>query len=67
MEAGGRAVGVQADVSKAARPADDGADGRDTFGRLDVLVNNAGIETRTSILETTEADYQKVLDVNLKT
>ena len=37
-----------------------------TFGRLDVMVNNAGIETRTSILETTEADYQKVLDVNLK-
>jgi glucose 1-dehydrogenase len=31
-----------------------------------VLVNNAGIETRTSILDTTEADYQRVLDVNLK-
>jgi glucose 1-dehydrogenase len=38
----------------------------DRFGRLDVLVNNAGIETRTSILDTTEDDYQRVLDVNLK-
>jgi glucose 1-dehydrogenase len=38
----------------------------DSFGRLDVLINNAGIETRTSILDTTEADYQRVLDVNLK-
>jgi glucose 1-dehydrogenase len=38
----------------------------DTFGRLDALVNNAGVETRTSILDTTEQDYQRVLDINLK-
>ena len=36
------------------------------FGRLDIMVNNAGIETRTSILETTEQQYEKVLQVNLK-
>ena len=30
------------------------------------MVNNAGIETRTSVLETTEAQYDKVLDINLK-
>jgi glucose 1-dehydrogenase len=30
------------------------------------MVNNAGIETRTSVLDTTEAQYEKVLDVNLK-
>jgi glucose 1-dehydrogenase len=30
------------------------------------MVNNAGIETRTSILDTTEAQYDRVLDVNLK-
>jgi glucose 1-dehydrogenase len=36
------------------------------FGRLDVMVNNAGIETRTSILDSTEDDYQKVMDINLK-
>ena len=38
----------------------------DTFGRLDIMVNNAGVETRTSILDTTEADYEKVMDINLK-
>jgi glucose 1-dehydrogenase len=36
------------------------------FGRLDVMVNNAGIETRTSILDTSEERYEKVLDINLK-
>ena len=38
----------------------------DTYGRLDVLVNNAGIETRTSLLDTTEADFDKVMAINLK-
>ena len=38
----------------------------ENFGRLDVLVSNAGIETRTSLLETSEADFDKVLAVNLK-
>ena len=38
----------------------------DTFGRLDVLVNNAGVETRTGLLETTEEDYEKVMAVNMK-
>jgi len=64
--AGGKAVGVQADVSVA-----DGLHAMvktavDTFGRLDVLINNAGIETRTSVLDTTEAQYDKVMAVNLK-
>src|ERR1700727_1433842 len=36
------------------------------YGRLDVMVNNAGVETRTSVLDTTEDQYQKVLDINLK-
>src|SRR5215469_6972907 len=63
---GDQAIGVDADVSE---PADlqrlvDAAVSR--FGRLDVMVNNAGIETRTSVLETTEAQYEKVLTVNLK-
>ena len=36
------------------------------FGRLDIMVNNAGIETRTSVLDTTEKQYEAVLRVNLK-
>jgi len=36
------------------------------FGRLDIMVNNADIETRTSLLETSEKQYEKGLRVNLK-
>ena len=36
------------------------------FGHLDVMVINAGIETRTSVLETSEEQYDKVMAVNLK-
>jgi len=64
--AGGHAVGVDADVSKL----DDLQTMIDTavttYGRLDVIVNNAGVETRTSILDTTETQYEHVIDINLK-
>ena len=36
------------------------------FGRLDIMVNNAGIETRTSVLSSTEEQFDKVMAVNLK-
>ena len=36
------------------------------FGRLDIMVNNAGIETRTRSWRRTEAQYDKVMAVNLK-
>jgi glucose 1-dehydrogenase len=36
------------------------------FGRMDIMINNAGVETRTSILDTTEEQYEKVLSTNLK-
>ena len=64
--AGGHAIGVEADVS---RTADFGTlltTAIDTFGHLDVLINNAGIETRTSILDTTEEQYDRVMRINLK-
>lgn len=36
------------------------------FGKLDILVNNAGIERHAPFWEVTEADYDAVLNVNLK-
>jgi NAD(P)-dependent dehydrogenase (short-subunit alcohol dehydrogenase family) len=36
------------------------------FGRLDIIVNDAGIEMRTSVLDTTENRYDSVLVINLK-
>ena len=59
---GDQAIGVDADVSKVEdleRLIDAAVK---AFGRLDIMVNNAGVETRTSILDTTEAQYEKVMD-----
>jgi glucose 1-dehydrogenase len=64
--AGGHAVGVQADVSKAADLHTMVSTAVEAYGRLDVLINNAGIENRTSLLETSEADFDKVMAINLK-
>ena len=36
------------------------------FVNLDILVNNAGVETNAPFLDATEADYDKVVGVNLK-
>ena len=36
------------------------------FGRLDVLFNNAGIVLSGTLVECTEEDWQKTMDVNLK-
>ena len=63
---GDRAIGVDADVSKVADLERLIAAAVKAFGRLDIMVNNAGIETRTSVLDTTEEQYEKVLDINLK-
>src|SRR5262245_10233560 len=60
---GDRAVGVDADVSKVAdlqRLIDTAVQ---KFGRVDVMVNNAGVETRTSVLDTTEEQYDRVLRI----
>jgi glucose 1-dehydrogenase len=63
---GDQAIGVKADVSKVAdlQQLIDAA--VKAFGHLDIMVNNAGVETRTSVLDTTEAQYDKVLAINLK-
>lgn len=36
------------------------------YGRLDILVNNAGVTSRMNLLDTTEEDWDRVLDINAK-
>jgi glucose 1-dehydrogenase len=64
--AGGKAMGVEADVS---RPTEiqkliDAA--VHEYGRLDVMVNNAGIEKRHSLLDADEESFDLVVAVDLK-
>jgi NAD(P)-dependent dehydrogenase (short-subunit alcohol dehydrogenase family) len=37
-----------------------------THGRLDVLVYSAAVETRASVVDTSDDDWQRIIDVNLK-
>jgi glucose 1-dehydrogenase len=60
------AIGVKADVSQVGELQNLIDACVKEFGRLDVMVNNAGVETRTSVLDTTEAQYEKVMAINLK-
>jgi len=63
---GDRSIGVLADVSKVADLEKLIGAAVKAFGRVDIMVNNAGVETRTSVLDTTEAQYDKVMQINLK-
>jgi NAD(P)-dependent dehydrogenase (short-subunit alcohol dehydrogenase family) len=64
--AGGTAVAVPADVTVAAELVDAVERSLARFGRLDVLVNNAGAAVFATVEETTEADLRQMLAVNLE-
>jgi NAD(P)-dependent dehydrogenase (short-subunit alcohol dehydrogenase family) len=60
------AIVVQGNVSVAAEVEAMFATVIKEFGRLDILVNNAGVQTWKALLELTEAEWDHVLDTNLK-
>ncbi len=64
--AGGKAVAVQADVSDLSQHDRLISAALNNFGRLNILINNAGIEYRESFLTTTEEQFDHTLGVNLK-
>ncbi len=63
---GGRAVAFRADVSKIPEIKSMVQAALKEFGRIDVLVNNAGVILRKNFLVSTEADYDYVMAVNVK-
>jgi len=66
LNAGGKALAVQADVSKfldAERLIEKSIE---AFGKIDVLINNSGITKDNLMLRMTEEDFDRVINVNLK-
>jgi NAD(P)-dependent dehydrogenase (short-subunit alcohol dehydrogenase family) len=62
----GRVVAIPGDVSRAADARRMVGSARRVLGPLDVLVNNAGIFRPGAVHETSERDYDAILDINLK-
>src|SRR5262249_5927524 len=62
---GGRAIAVQADVAKPADIQRLFAEANKAFGRLDVLVNNAGIYEFAPLEEVTAEHFRKMFDLNV--
>jgi 3-oxoacyl-[acyl-carrier protein] reductase len=64
--AGGRALTVPADVGRVADVVRMFDETLDHFGRLDILVNNAGILFTKPVSAVTEAEFDRILAVNVK-
>ena len=63
---GTRALSFQCDVANTESAAEMVKQVKDTFGRIDFLVNNAGITRDNLILRMKEDDWDEVIDTNLK-
>jgi NAD(P)-dependent dehydrogenase (short-subunit alcohol dehydrogenase family) len=65
-EGGGQVLVIEADVSQ--RPQVEAMVDQvvETFDRIDILVNNAGLTGRAPLLEMTDADWDRMMAVNLK-
>jgi len=63
---GGQALPVQADVSKAKDVDILVKKTLDSYKRVDILVNNAGVAKMTRLLELTEAEWDRTMNINIK-
>ena len=63
---GRKCIGFQCDIGSVPDGQKFIADVGAQFGQIDVLVNNAGLERRADFWDTTEADFDAVINVNLK-
>lgn len=63
---GRRAAGFQADVTDRASVAHLKAQCETTFGQVDILLNNAGVNVRKPTAELTDEDWDSVIDISVK-
>jgi 3-oxoacyl-[acyl-carrier protein] reductase len=66
IDAGGQAIAVKADVSKADEANALIKAGLDAYGKIDILVNNAGTTRDMLVMMMSEADWDVVVDADLK-
>jgi 3-oxoacyl-[acyl-carrier protein] reductase len=66
MAKGGKAVAIQADVSKPAEVRRLFSETEQSVGRLDIVIANAGVYLSKPLIENTEADYDYVFDINTR-
>lgn len=66
VEGGGQAIVVQADVSDASSVDNLAKKTIEAFGHIDILVNNAGITRDSLLMRMKEADWDDVMNTNLK-
>ena len=65
-EHGVNAIAIKCDVSNETEVAEMFAAVKEKFGPVDVLVNNAGVTKDGLLIRMSEADFDKVIDINLK-
>lgn len=63
---GGKAISIHADVSKKEQVVQLFTEIRKRFGRLDILINNVGLNIRKPMIEFTEDEWDLLIDTNLK-
>ena len=63
---GGEAMGIKADVQNVEEIQNLVDRTVEKYGRLDIMVNNAGVAVTRRLTDMTEADYERVIDSNLK-
>ncbi|RZM21698.1 MAG: SDR family oxidoreductase [Pedobacter sp.] len=66
ISAGGNAIAIRADVSKAQDVTQLFDSAIEHFGKIDILVNNAGIMITKLLKETTDEDFDKQFNINVK-
>src|SRR5919108_1957317 len=63
---GGKAIAIQADLSKPAEIRRLFSEAEKAIGGLDIVVANAGVHIEKPLIENTEADYDYIFDINTK-
>lgn len=62
----GRVMGIWPDLCDPQAVAESFARVKERFGRVDILANNAGVSSRTSLYDYTMEEFNKIIDLNIK-